>query len=44
MVCRYAKIILLSLLVFIQTACPKYFTRQHEEVRMNSADHYRGGD
>jgi len=38
MVRRYAKIMLLSLLVLIQTVCPKYFTRQNEDVRMNSSD------
>jgi len=44
MVRHWIKIILLSLIVLIQTACPKYRTTQNEDLRFNSSDQHSGGD
>jgi len=44
MILRYAKIILLAIIVLMQTACPKYRTTQNEDLRFNGSDQHRGGD
>ena len=43
MIRHWIKIMLLALLVLIQTACPKYFTQQHnEDVSVHTSDDHGG--
>jgi hypothetical protein len=41
MILRYAKILLLTMLALIQTACPQYAATPHTDVRGHAADDYR---
>jgi hypothetical protein len=38
MICRWVKILLLAILVLIQTACPKYVTKQNNDARSHTSD------
>jgi len=43
MIRHWIKLMLLTLLVFIQTACPKYFTQQtNEDARVHTPDDHGG--
>ena len=44
MVRHWIKIMLVSLFVLIQTACPKYFTQQPHDVRVHQPDDHGGSD
>ena len=35
---QWVKIMLMTILVLIQTACPKFLVQQNNEVRMQSSD------
>jgi hypothetical protein len=39
---KWVKLMLLAILVLIQTACPKYATKQSEAVRSNTSEEKSG--
>jgi len=41
---HWLQILLVSLLVLLQTACPKYRTTPPEELKLHDSEPYRGGD